>query len=180
MAKPTKPMTTSQFAKASGIPAATVSKLIREGKLKAKKEGRSWMIPPSQLEAKIVRDSRKGPKPAASRKPFKSAASPKPPRTPSSAGKTSEPPPQPSAAAPAAAQRSAAVPEAEPAAAVRERPVEKSYSIAEFAAMTYLTEKGVAEWLKAGRLQGQQQETGEWAVYESNLHEPDIVRLLRK
>ena len=56
MATPSKSMTTREFAKATGIPAATISKLIREGKLKAKKEGQSWMIPQSQLAAKVVRE----------------------------------------------------------------------------------------------------------------------------
>jgi excisionase family DNA binding protein len=177
MAKPTKSMTTSQFAKAAGIPAATVSKLIREGKLKAKKEGKSWMIPPSQLEAKIVRDSKKGPKPSTSKKPSKSAPSPKPSKA--SAGIMTAPaPPLPSAPAPVAAETPAAVPK--PAPAIQDQPVEKTMTIAEFAALTYLTEKGVAEWLKLGRLQGTLKENGEWAVYESNLREPDIARLVRK
>jgi predicted site-specific integrase-resolvase len=46
--------------------------------------------------------------------------------------------------------------------------------------MTYLTEKGVAEWLKAGRIKGIQKEGGEWQVLEGNLQVPDISRLLRK
>jgi len=60
------------------------------------------------------------------------------------------------------------------------RPAEKTYTIAEFAAMTYLTEKGVAEWLKTGRIKGIQKETGEWRVLASNFLEPDISRLVRK
>jgi hypothetical protein len=46
--------------------------------------------------------------------------------------------------------------------------------------MTYLTEKGVAEWLKIGRLKGVQAESGEWRVRGRNLQVPDIQRLIRK
>ena len=46
--------------------------------------------------------------------------------------------------------------------------------------MTYLTEKGVAEWLKIGRLKGVQAESGEWRVLGRNLQVPDIQRLVRK
>ena len=180
MAKATKSMTTSQFAKATGIPAATVSKLIRDGKLKAKKEGKSWMIPPSQLEAKIVRDSKKGAKPPTSKKPSKPAPAPKPSKAPSRVETPLAPPPQPSAPAPVAAETPAAVPEPKPAPAVPDQAAEKTFTVAEFAAITYLTEKGIAEWLKLGRLQGRQKENGEWMVYGSNLQAPDIVRLVRK
>ncbi len=76
MATPSKSMTTSEFAKATGIPAATISKLIREGKLKAKKEGQGWMIPQSQLSAKVVRELGKPPKPPKAKKPSTPAAAP--------------------------------------------------------------------------------------------------------
>jgi hypothetical protein len=71
---------------------------------------------------------------------------------------------------------------ATPAAPIRPEPLpaEKTYSIPEFAAMTYLTEKGVSEWLKIGRLQGVKTEAGEWRVLDSNLQVPDISRLARK
>jgi len=58
--------------------------------------------------------------------------------------------------------------------------IEQSYSIPEFSAMSYLTEKGIAEWLKIGRLKGVKAESGEWRVLGSNLQVPDIRRLLRK
>ncbi len=54
-----------------------------------------------------------------------------------------------------------------------------SYSIAEFAQMTYLTEKGIANWLKTGRLKGHQDAAGEWRVDASNCEIDDIKRLLR-
>lgn len=175
MATPSKSMTTSEFAKATGIPAATISKLIREGKLKAKKEGQSWMIPQSQLAAKVVRELGKPPKPPKAKKSSTPAAA----RTPARAAKpvrsapTPSPPPKASAAP---------VPAPEPAVGVRPKgpSAEKTYSASEFAAMTYLTEKGVSEWLKSGKLKGVKTESGEWRVLASNLQVPSISRLVRK
>jgi len=180
MATQTKPMTTSEFAKATGIPAAAISKLIRDGKLKAKKEGNAWMIPPGQLDAKIVRELGKAPKAAAPKKPSKAASSPKPPKAPASkAGApparkppVAPPPPPPAPKAEPGAPAASSRPEPSPA--------EKTYSIPEFSAMTYLTEKGVSEWLKTGRLQGIKSDTGEWRVLDSNFQVPDISRLARK
>jgi excisionase family DNA binding protein len=154
MATPSKSMTTREFAKATGILAATISKLIREGKLKARKEGQSWMIPQSQLEAKVVRALGKP------LKPIKAKTLPKPAVAP-------VPPPE---------------PVLEPAVKTRpeDPPAEKTYSVSEFAAMTYLTEKGVSEWLRIGRLHGIRQENGELQVLASNLQVPGISRLVRR
>ncbi|HSM89521.1 MAG TPA: helix-turn-helix domain-containing protein [Desulfobacterales bacterium] len=180
MATQTKPMTTSEFAKATGIPAAAISKLIRDGKLKAKKEGNAWMIPPSQLDSKSVRELGKAPRAKAYKKPSKAAASPKPPKAPASkagapaARKLPVAAPPPPSAPKAETEAPAASSRPEPA------PEEKTYSIPEFAAMTYLTEKGVSEWLKSGRLRGVKSDAGEWRVLDSNFQAPDISRLARK
>lgn len=148
MATQTTSMTTSEFAKAAGVSAASISKLIRDGKLKARKEGGKWRIAQSQLGAEAVRALK-----APSR-----AAKPKPTRT-----------------------RPAQAAAGEPAPAAPETPPEgKTYTIPEFAAMTYLTEKGVAEWLKTGRIKGIQAADGGWRVLGSNLRVPSISRLLRK
>ncbi len=141
MAKTTPSMTTQEFSKATGIAAATVSKLIREGRIKAKKEGKCWMIASSQLEAKAVRELKKTAPPAKGKPAPRPAAAPKAVRP----------------AAPPAAPPAAEAPAPEPAPpAPPETPPERTYSVAEFAAMTYLTEKGVSEWLKSGRLKGRQ------------------------
>jgi excisionase family DNA binding protein len=153
MATQTKPMTTREFAKASGIPAAAITKLIRDGKLKAQKEGNAWKIPPSQLDSKTVREFEKSAKAASPKKSSEAASASQPP-------KASEP----GAGAPA--------PQTPPA--------EKTYSIPEFAAMTYLTEKGVSEWLRTGKLQGVKTQAGEWRVMDNNLQVPFISRLARK
>jgi excisionase family DNA binding protein len=52
MATPSKSMTTSEFAKATGIRTATIAKMIQEGKLKAKKEGNKMDGPlePARVE----------------------------------------------------------------------------------------------------------------------------------
>ena len=55
----------------------------------------------------------------------------------------------------------------------------KSFSIAEFADMTYLTENGVRMWLKQGLLKGQQDAEGEWQIDASNLDVPNVKRLVR-
>jgi len=163
MATPSKSMTTREFAEATGIPTATISKLIREGKLKAKKEGKNWMIPWSQLEAKVVREVGKPPKPAKAKKPSTPAAAPPPAKAANPVPKAPIPVPEPAAGA-----------------GPKEPSAEKTYSVSEFAAMTYLTEKGVSEWFRIGRLRGIRQENGELRVSASNLQVPDISRLVRK
>lgn len=180
MAMQSKPMTTSEFAKATGIAAAAISKLIRDGKLKAKKEGNAWMIPRSQLDSKIVRELGKAPKAATPKKSPKPAAAPKPSKVADPRVKAPAPPKPPVASSPPPA--GPRVETAPPAASPKPEPppVEKTYSIPEFAAMTYLTEKGVSEWLKIGRLQGIKTEAGEWRVLDGNLKAPDISRLVRK
>jgi excisionase family DNA binding protein len=176
MATPSKSMTTREFAKATGIPAATISKLIREGKLKARKEGQSWMIPQSQLAAKVVRELGKPPKPPKAKKP----STPAP--TPAKAAKPVRRAPAPSEPAAPAAPVPPPEPVSEPAVGARPKgpSAEKTCSASEFAAMTYLTEKGVSEWLKSGKLKGVKTESGEWRVLASNLQVPSISRLVRK
>jgi hypothetical protein len=58
-------------------------------------------------------------------------------------------------------------------------PAAKTYTIVEFAAMTYLTEKGVRDWLKQGRLAGQRDQKGDWQLDAANLDKPDVKRLVR-
>jgi hypothetical protein len=173
MAKQTTSMTSSEFAKAAGVSAASISKLIRDGKLKAKKESGKWMIPQNQLDSAVVRRL-KGSAQTAKSKPARGRQAPR------AAAAPIRPP---SISAVPVAPKPSAVPEAPAAAAPRvpeTRKEEKTFTIPEFAAMTYLTEKGVAEWIKAGRIKGIQNENGEWQVLEANLHVADISRLLRK
>jgi len=55
----------------------------------------------------------------------------------------------------------------------------KAYTIAEFSAMTYLTEYGVEKWLKQGRLHGAADKSGQPMVDSTSLELPDVKRLMR-
>lgn len=151
MAQKSELLTSAKFAKKTGLTTATVSKLIRDGNIKATKKSGKWMIDPDQLNAKAVKAATKSEKPKATKK----AAKPKPKKTETKSPKAA----QPKADKPATAR--------------------KSFSIAEFAGMTYLTEKGVAEWLKTGRLNGFQDAQGVWHIDAANLEVPNLKRLVR-
>ena len=56
----------------------------------------------------------------------------------------------------------------------------KMLTVAEFSGMTYLTEFGVMEWLRQGRLSGRQLAGGEWKVDAANLEKPAVKRLVRE
>jgi hypothetical protein len=59
-------------------------------------------------------------------------------------------------------------------------PDNPTFSIAEFSRMTYLTEKGVLDWLKRGLLIGQLTSREGWRVDAANLEVPNVRRLVRK
>ena len=152
MAKNSEFLTSSEFSSKTGISKSTVSKLIREGKIKAEKKSGKWMISPDQLDAKAVKKALKPDKPS----PKKKAAASKSKKAPSKAKKSTT-----------AKVASAAG-------------AEKSFSIAEFAQMTYLTEKGVSEWLKSGQLAGHQNDRGDWRIDAANLEKSNVKRLVRE
>ena len=77
----------------------------------------------------------------------------------------------------AAAKKSAPPKKAKPAKA--RTSAAKTIPLADFVSMTYLTENGVKEWLKQGRLTGLQADSGEWMIEAANLEVPDIKRLMR-
>ncbi len=58
-------------------------------------------------------------------------------------------------------------------------PAGRTFSVAAFSAMTYLTERGVRNWLKEGKLIGTQAADGEWHVDAASLEDPNIKRLVR-
>ena len=90
------------------------------------------------------------------------------------AAKKSAPPKK---AKPAVAKKSAPPKKAKPAKA--KTSTAKTIPLADFVSMTYLTENGVKEWLKQGRLTGLQADSGEWMIEAANLEVPDIKRLMR-
>jgi predicted site-specific integrase-resolvase len=120
-------LTAKEFTIKAGIPASTVTQLLRDGKIKGEKKSGKWIIPESELNSPAIQSD---PKPA-----------------------SSEPD------APTASE---------------------SYSVAEFVRMTYLTEKGVAQWLKSGKLCGEIDDNGQWRVFPANLDDESVKRLLRK
>lgn len=148
MTKKDQFLTTGEFAKKAGISASSVTKLIRDGKIKAEKKSGKWAIAPDQLKARAVTDLSK---------PGKKAAKPAPKK--------------------AVAKKPAATKNDKPA--KEKTATGKTYTVAEFAGMTYLTELGVMEWLKQGRLTGQQGAGGEWKIDAANLETPDVKRLVR-
>jgi len=146
-------LTTGEFASQAKISTSTVTKMIKEGKIKAEKKSGKWRIAADQLDAEAVKDLKK---------PGKSTARKK-------------------TAAPA--EKKAAVEES--SAPKKEKPIaekqaaSKTYSLAEFVGMTYLTETGVRRWLKEGRLTGRQGAGGEWEIDADNLERPDVKHLVR-
>jgi hypothetical protein len=63
MVKNNQPLTTAEFGSQTGLSSSKVSKLIRDGLIKAEKKSGKWMIDPGQLQAKAIQDLDKGRKP---------------------------------------------------------------------------------------------------------------------
>jgi predicted site-specific integrase-resolvase len=152
MAKKSDLLTSSEFSSKTGISKSRVSKLIREGKIKAEKKSGKWMISPDQLNAKAVKKALKPDKPSSKKK------------TTTSKPKKAQ-----------AKAKNSPTPKAE-----EQEGANKSFSTAEFVQMTYLTEKGVSEWLKSGQLAGQQNDKGEWRIDAANLEKPNVKHLVRE
>ena len=55
-----------------------------------------------------------------------------------------------------------------------------AYDVETFVQMTYLTEKGVRQWLKTGRLYGRTGADGKVWVDAANLDRPELQHLIRK
>jgi hypothetical protein len=72
-----------------------------------------------------------------------------------------------------------APPPAAPQKAAPAKTASQSMSISEFSAKTYLTEVGVIQWLKKGRLKGTRTAGGEWRVDAASLELPAVKHLLR-
>jgi hypothetical protein len=168
MAKKTARISTGEFSSLSGLSVSQVSKLLHEGKIKGVKESGKWMISKNQLTLKVVKDMVKSQKPAMNKRTSakKRKYPPTDKKTPSEAKKEKDQIPK------------SSIP---PAASAVEKKIDqkKTYSVAEFSARTYLTEFGVMDWLKKGRLRGMQDENGQWRVDDANLELPGIKHLLR-
>jgi hypothetical protein len=55
----------------------------------------------------------------------------------------------------------------------------KSLSLPDFSRLTYLTDYGVEEYLKTGRLRGSKDAQGNWRIDADNLDDPRIKHLIR-
>ncbi|MGD9006254.1 MAG: hypothetical protein PVH94_17935, partial [Desulfobacterales bacterium] len=138
----------------------------------------------SKMAKKVKKKPSKKTKTKGAAKPKKGAAKPKKAAAPKkkakvAAKKTAAPrkkaaAPKKKAVAPA---KKAAVPEKK--SAPKSAKTTKSFSVTQFANMTYLTENGVMEWLQKGLLKGQQDAKGNWQVDASNLEAPNIKRFVR-
>ena len=159
MAKKGKMLTTSKFSQLTGISVSTLNKWIRDGKIKGEKQSGKWMIGEDQLKAKSVQQF-SGSKPAKTAGATKKKAA-KPGQKTAAPAKKPAQKAKPGKAAPTS-----------PAAA-------KAYTVDEFSAMTYLTDAGVEQFLKKGRLKGEIDSTGTWKVYAENLLDPLIKHLVR-
>jgi len=163
MAQKTKSLSTSEFSKLTGIPVSTVGKFVREGKIKGKKASGKWMVAESQLQSKAVKELTQ----VGQQKP----ALPIDGDAPKTAAKTS---------LPSHAKKKKAAAAQEPAAPLKNPdPSAKAYSVAEFSQMTYLTDFGVEDFLKKGRLKGKRDKAGNWRVFADNLENPSIRHLIR-
>jgi len=146
-------LTTREFAAQAKISTSTVTKMIKEGKIKAEKKSGKWQIDANQLNAEAVTAFNKPETAVANKKAAKPAEK-------KAAAEKPSPPKKDSAFA-------------------ENKAASKTYSLSEFVAMTYLTEFGVKQWLKQGRLTGKQEAGGEWQIDAANLERPDVKHLVR-
>jgi excisionase family DNA binding protein len=154
MAQDSSFLSTIEFSKLTGIAVSTVNRLLREGKIKGVKTAGKWKIAKSEVTAKaiqaILKPSRKGTGPDK----IDRMAAKKDKASFLAATDTK-----------ASFGTSADGP--------------RTYSVTEFSGLTYLTEYGVLEFLKKGRLQGVKDEKGQWRLGADNLQNPGMRYLIR-
>ena len=142
MAKKSLTFTSREFSDKTGIPVATVNRLLREGKIKGAKASGKWLIDRGELNTKAVKALSKTADRPVSSKPA--------PKSIEKKGKK-----------------------------LQSKPTDKTYSVAEFSSLTYLTEGGVVEYIKKGRLKGIKDEQGNWQLSHENFQNPNIHHLIR-
>jgi len=129
-----KTLTTAQFSEKTGISVSSVTRMLRQGKLRGEKRSGKWAIFESELQVGGVQ----------------------PPKT---------------------SDQAAASPDAN---AEAQAASGKTYDVVTFARLTYLTENGVRQWLRMGRLSGRTDSGGKAQIYASNLQRPDFIHLVRE
>ncbi len=133
MANNDNTLTTADFSKQTGLAVSTVTKMLRQGKIKGEKRAGKWAIYASELQNPTLMRG----------KHAEASISPVPASSASSDNPT-------------------------------------TYDVETFARMTYLTEYGVRQWLRIGRLKGAIVSGGEMRVDAANLKRPELQHLLRK
>jgi excisionase family DNA binding protein len=131
MSENAKMLTTAEFSKLTGLTVRTITRMLREGKLRGEKRAGKWAIYEGEHQHAL---------------PGKKDASP-PPMAPAVGVSATN---------------------------------GKVYDVETFAQMTYLTEKGVRQWLKTGRLSGRIEPDGKATVDAANLDRPDLQHWIRK
>ena len=163
MAKTSSSLSTREFSELTGITVSTVNRLLREGKIKGVKTAGKWKIDKSELTAKaiqaILKPSNKG---VASGKTDRMVAKK------DKARRSVVPTGGLSTTVDTKAATSGTSPDGA-----------RTYSVTEFSGLTYLTEYGVLEFLKKGRLQGVRDEEGQWRLGAENLQNPSMRHLTR-
>ena len=162
MAQQSSSLSTREFSELTGIAVSTVNRLLREGKIKGVKTSGKWKIDRSEMTAKAIQAILKpSPKGTALGKIGPMASKKNAAQGPGVSLDGI------SAAAEAITNSGVSVDSA------------KTYSVSEFSGLTYLTEYGILEFLKKGRLQGVRDEKGQWRLGADNLRLPGLRHLLR-
>jgi excisionase family DNA binding protein len=162
MAQQSSSLSTREFSELTGISVSTVNRLLRKGKIKGVKTAGKWKIDKTEVTSKavqaILKPSGKRAAPAKIERTAKKRDTAQgagvPPGDFSAAGDKKE-----TSGFSAAGAR--------------------TYSVTEFSNLTYLTEYGVLEFLKKGRLQGFRDKKGQWRLEADNLRNPGMRHLLR-
>ena len=162
MAQQSSSLSTREFSELTGIAVSTVNRLLREGKIKGVKTAGKGKIDKTEMTAKAIQTILKpSSKEAAPGKIDRMAA--KKDKAQESRVPTGE-------FSVAADKKTTSGTSADDA---------QTYSVTEFSRLTYLTEYGVLEFLKKGRLKGVRDEKGQWRLGADNLRNPVMRHLLR-
>jgi hypothetical protein len=129
-----KTLSSGEFSKITGLTVSTVTKLLRQGKLRGEKRSGKWAIYASERHNPVLGTN----------------------KTPAQPAIQFDDPPANISTVSAGA-----------------------YDVETFARMTYLTEKGVRQWLRNGRLSGRSGADGKDLVDAANLDRPELRHLIR-
>ena len=135
MAKKSQALSTREFSDMTGISISTVTRLVREGKIKGVKKSGKWLIDRDEINAETVRSLSKTMRITGGFRNGRQVLEIR--------------------------RRSRRKGKKHPS-----KPADRTYSVAEFSDLTYLTEKGVEEFLTSGdfRAPGTIRVIGAWVM----------------